>query len=80
MLQVHDAVRSEAGAEQPVFWLGGSMGGGVCARAAQLRSPEEGGAAGLLLLAPMLSLTTVREEYLVPALGLRNKHLYPVMA
>lgn len=76
-LQVHDLVRSEIPADEPIFWLGISMGGGVCVRAAQMREPAA--ASGLVLLAPMLSLTAVREEYLLRSLGIRNRHLYPIM-
>lgn len=73
LLQLHKVTSEQA--DRPTFWLGISMGGAVCARAAQM-DPV---AAGLVLLAPMLSLTTVREEFVVPLLGIRNRHLYPVM-
>lgn len=75
LLLLHDEV-VEAIPSLPIFWLGISMGGGVIARAAQLRPLA---AAGLVMLAPMISLTAVREEYIVPALGVRNRHLYPIM-
>ena len=76
LLAVTDAVRATTAKSRPVFWLGISMGGAVVARALQMR-PDA--VAGVVLLAPMISLTKVREEYVVPALGVRNRHLYPVM-
>lgn len=75
LLTMHDEVLKTTPL-LPIFWLGISMGGGVIARAAQLRPLA---AAGVIMLAPMISLTTVREEYIVPALGVRNRHLYPIM-
>ena len=75
LLTIHDDVLKTT-PSLPIFWLGISMGGGVIARASQLRPKA---AAGIVMLAPMISLTTVREEYIVPALGIRNRHLYPIM-
>jgi len=74
LLTVTDAVMLST--SMPVYWLAISMGGAVVARALQLR-PDA--VTGVVLLAPMLSLTKVQEEYLLPALGIRNRHLRPVM-
>ncbi|KAL1496043.1 hypothetical protein AB1Y20_014672 [Prymnesium parvum] len=77
LLAVTAAAAAAAPPALPLYWLGLSMGGGVCVRASQLRATPA--AAGLVLLAPMLCLTAAREELLLPALGIRNRHLYPVM-
>ena len=55
LLVVTDAV----GSSTPVYWLAISMGGAVVSRALQLR-PDA--VTGVVLLAPMLSLTKVQEE------------------
>lgn len=72
-LQLHDAVAMETGGELPIFWVAASMGGAVAARAAQQRP---GCMAGLVTLAPMLSLTKVAEQKIF--LNVRNKDLLPV--
>mmetsp|Transcript_34432 Transcript_34432/g.80623 ORF Transcript_34432/g.80623 Transcript_34432/m.80623 type:complete len:394 (-) Transcript_34432:205-1386(-) len=77
LLDAHDALRRTLPDEIPIFWGGGSMGGGVVVRTSMLRDRID--AAGIILLAPMLSLTKVREEYIVPALGIKNGHLRPVL-
>lgn len=109
LLTVTDAVGTST--SKPIFWLAISMGGAIVSRALQMR-PDA--VAGIVLLAPMISLTKVcansallarcliaayihtclhsrpqsqprprpnqvREEYVVPALGIRNRHLRPVM-
>jgi alpha-beta hydrolase superfamily lysophospholipase len=82
LLAVHTHFASLLPPGTRIFWLGVSLGGGVAVRASQLRlqqptpsPPME----GLLLMAPMISLTKVRQEYFFKPLGLRNQHLYGVM-
>ena len=77
--QIHEEFAASLPAGTPIFWLGLSMGGGVVTRAAQLRPPSASPLEGLVLLAPMISLTKVRQEYFFKPLGLRNQHLYGVM-
>lgn len=78
LLLVHETFCASLPAGTPVFWVGISMGGGVAVRAAQMlatsRPPR-----GLVLLAPMISLTAIRDEYFCRWLGLRNGHLVPLM-
>ena len=56
LLAVTDAVG--ASTSKPIFWLAISMGGAVVSRALQMR-PDA--VAGVVLLAPMISLTKVCE-------------------
>lgn len=79
LLGIHEEFAASLPAGTPIFWLGLSMGGGVVTRAAQLRPPSASPLEGLVLLAPMISLTKVRQEYFFKPLGLRNQHLYGVM-
>jgi len=60
LLKIHETFVTTLPPDTPVFWLGLSMGGGVVARASQLRLPTAPPLQGLILLAPMLSLTKVR--------------------
>ena len=57
LLAVTDAVG--ASTSKPIFWLAVSMGGAVVSRALQMR-PDA--VAGVVLLAPMISLTKVRNS------------------
>lgn len=72
-LQLHDEVASELGGELPIYWLGTSMGGAVAMRAAQMRP---GCMAGLVVLAPMVSLEKVSQKSIFGPI--KNKHLKPV--
>ena len=54
LLAVTDAVG--ASTSKPIFWLAISMGGAVASRALQMRPNA---VAGIVLLAPMISLTKV---------------------
>lgn len=82
LLSVHAHFAASLPPGTPIFWLGISLGGGVATRAVQLRPKQPTPlppVQGLLLLAPMISLTKVRQEYFFKPLGLRNQHLYGVM-
>ena len=73
LLQLHDEVEKETGGKLPIFWCGTSMGGALAARAAQMRPHCM---AGLVMLAPMISLVKVAEKSI--AGPIRNRHLKPV--
>ena len=73
LLQLHDLVSKETNGELPIFWCGTSMGGAVCCRAAQMRPMTP---AGLVMLAPMVSLAKVAEKSV--AGPIKNKHLAPI--
>jgi pimeloyl-ACP methyl ester carboxylesterase len=69
LLSVHQHYAASLPAGIPIFWLGVSLGGGVALRAVQLRlanptplPPVQ----GLLLLAPMISLTKVAQAPQIP--------------
>ena len=73
LLQLHDEVEKETGGQLPIFWCGTSMGGALAARAAQMRPHCM---AGLVMLAPMISLVKVAQKSI--AGPIRNCHLKPV--
>jgi len=78
VLLLHDEVARETGSGLPIFWLGTSMGGAVAARAAQMlqKQTRPHALAGLVMLAPMISLEKVAEKILWGPI--RNRHLKPV--
>ena len=73
VLLLHDVVKKETGGALPIFWCGASMGGAVAGRAAQMLPHS---AAGLVMLAPMISLEKVAEKAILGPI--RNRHLKPV--
>ena len=74
LLQLHRVVGEETGGALPIYWLGCSMGGAVCCRAAQM-SPKCN-VSGLVMLAPMIALEKVMQKSVVGPI--KNKHLAPI--